>query len=208
MAFLFGGGRRPESENAKEFQRQINASGRGMDREIARLGLQEKHMLAEMKKMGQASNLTSATTKAREVIRLRAHRTRLSTMRAHLTQLSQQLQSVSGSQKIQDIVRQTTRMLTTLNKQYNPAQVSRMLAEFERQNTQMGLKQEVVEDSLDDIFEVEGEATFAEEEVARVMEEVGLDRNAQIGAAKVCPVASNQDSDLAFRLSSLQASQL
>jgi charged multivesicular body protein 2A len=205
MAFLFGGGRRADTENAKDFQRQINASGRGMEREVVKLNVQEKKMLLEMKRMGQTSDLAAATNKAKELIRLRAHRTRLSTMRAHLGQLSQQLQSVSGTQKIQDVVFQTTRMLQTLNKRYDPRQVSRMLQEFEKQNTMMGLKQEVLEDGLDDAFEVDGEITFAEDEVARVMQEVGLDQGVTMGQAQVAWNTGRQEDTLASRLSLLQA---
>ena len=203
MAFLFGGGRRAVTENTKDFQRQINASGRGMEREVAKLDIQEKKILLEMKRMGQAT--CCCDQQGQGIDNLRAHRTRLSAMRAHLGQLSQQLQSVSGAQKIQDVVCQTTRMLQTLNKRYDPIQVSRMLQEFEKQNSMMVVKQEVLDDGLDEAFQVEGEITFAEDEVTRVMQEVGLDHDALLGHARIGCTTDQQDDTLASRLNLLQA---
>lgn len=72
-----------------------------MEREIARLELQEKSLQRELGKCAAESKIDMATTKAREMVRLRAHKTRLSTMRGHMTGLAQQLQTVQSSTKMQ-----------------------------------------------------------------------------------------------------------
>ncbi len=174
MAFLFGGARKSGQENLREYQRKIASSARGMEREMARMDQQEKGLQRELARCAADSNLEVATAKAKEMVRLRAHRSRVRGMKGHMLALAQQLQTVQSTQKMQETLAQTGRMLQGLNARTDAVAVARMLAEFEKQNTLMANKQEVMEDTLDGMFEVEGELEATNEAVLDVLQEAGL----------------------------------
>jgi charged multivesicular body protein 2A len=204
MAFLFGGARPSGQDSLKDFQRQIQTSARGMEREAMRLDRKEKLLQAELTKCGKDGKMEQATRKAKEMVRLRAHRSRLFKLNENMTGLANQLQIVNSSQKIQETIGQTMRMLQGLNARFDASSVARMLAEFEKQNVLMANKQEIVDDTLDNAFEVDGELDATSEAVLEVLEAAGLDTRAMMAKAPGGGGAREQDEDLDERLQRLR----
>lgn len=184
MAFLFGGGRPANQDSLRDYQRRIAGSARGMEREIRRQDVQESRLQKELVKCAQDNRIELATAKAKEMVRLRAHRARLYTMKEHMTGLAQQLQTVQSSTKMQETIAVTARMLQALNARFDAPAVARMLADFEKQNVLITNKQEVVEDTLDSAFEVDGETDATSEAVLDVLQGVGLDLRGRLGTSR------------------------
>jgi charged multivesicular body protein 2A len=123
-----------------------------------------------------------------------------------MTGLAQQLQSVHTTGKVQEMISDTVGMLHTLNGKLDAVGVARMLADFERQSTQMQAKQELMQDALDSGFEADGEAEDCNEAVINVLEEVGLDMRSQLGgvAARAQPAVPVNEEELVARLERLR----
>lgn len=204
MAFLFGGARPSGQDSLRDFQRQVAGSARGTGREIDRLGAQEKQLLAEIKRRGVQQDLTGAHQKAKELIRLRQHKSRLASMQMNLSGLSQELSQVHSSQKTAELMGKTTRMLQALNSTLDVRGVYGMLREFERQNSVMREKQEVLNETLDDAFEAEGEQDATESALEQVMQEVGLDSRLSLASAPQSMPVGGSETDLALRLEKLK----
>jgi charged multivesicular body protein 2A len=184
MSWLFGGGRPANQDSLRDYQRKIAGSARGMEREIRRQDVQEGKLQRELAKCAQENKIDLATAKAKEMVRLRAHRSRLYTMKEHMTGLAQQLQTVQSSAKMQETIAMTARMLQGLNARFDAPAVARMLADFEKQNTLIASKQEIVEDTLDSAFEVDGETDATNEAVLDVLQGVGLDLRGKLGGTR------------------------
>jgi hypothetical protein len=118
--------------------------------------------------------------------------------------LAQQLQTVQSSAKIQETIACTARMLQTLNARFDAPGVARMLAEFEKQNVLITQKQEIVDDTLDSAFEVDGEADATSEAVLDVLQGVGLDLRGKLGGASKNRVEQEDAEDLDKRLQRLR----
>ena len=185
MAFLFGGGRQSDVDSVRAFQRQVASSARGTEREIAKLTGTERQLLRELKRCGTEGNLELAKVKAQELIRMRAHRSRLYTVRANFAGLAQQIGQLGSSQRTMETVARTTRFLQSLNGRTDAAGVHRMLVEFQRQNDLMGDKRETLDETLDAAFEAEGEAGATEDAVAAVFLEAGVEASMRLGRAGV-----------------------
>jgi charged multivesicular body protein 2A len=210
MSWLFGGARQANQDSLRDYQRKVAASARGMDREIGRMDTQEKRLQQELAKHASTEGkLELATTKAKELVRLRAHRARLYTMKGHLTGLAQQLQTVQSTTKIQETLAITAHMLQGLNSRVDAGSVMRMLAEFEKQNILMTNKQELMDDTLDSTLEVDGEQDAMTDAVLDVLQEAGLDINARLArpfSAKNMEEKAGLDGDLENRLQRLRMS--
>jgi division protein CdvB (Snf7/Vps24/ESCRT-III family) len=209
MAFLFGGGRQSKTDTIKGFQRKVAGNARGMDREIARMDLQEAALQRELSRCAKESKLDTATLKAKEIVRLRAHKTRLRAVKEQMGGLAQQLQGVHMTGKIQESLCGTVQMLQTLNSRMDAGSVSKMLVEYERQTVQMQAKQELMDDAMDSGFEADGEQDDCNEAVISVLEEVGLDARAQLESRSNKPVQpqpfTSDEHELAIRLEKLRA---
>jgi len=183
MSFLFGGARPANQDSLKDYQRKITGSARSMEREIQRQDAQEQGLKRQLAECAKSNKLEIATIKAKEMVRLRAHRSRLYTMKEHMTGLAQQLQTVQNSSKIQETMAQTARMLQNLNTKFDAGAVAAMLREFEKQNILMTNKQEIVDDTLDCAFEVDGEQDSTNEAVLEVLQDVGFDVKSRLSDA-------------------------
>ena len=153
MSFLFGGARVSNTNSVRDYQRKVAGNARGMEREVSRLDHREALLQRELGKCAKDGKMDTATAKAKEIVRLRAHRERLRTVGTQMTGLAQQLQSVQTTGKVQEMISDTVGMLHTLNGRMDAGGVARMLSEFERQNVQMQAKQELMHDALDSGFE-------------------------------------------------------
>ena len=170
MSFLFGGARTTSDNPMRALQSQVKSSMRTSDREIARLEREEKVLMAQLKKCGSSQHIETARIKAKELVRLRAHRLRLTGLKAGLSGLSQQLGEVGASHKIQEALGKTTVMLQKLNGQLSLGGTQRMMREFDRQTTAV-----FVNDALDSVFEGDNEEVETDSAVLQVLEEAGLD---------------------------------
>ena len=204
MAFLFGGGRPAQTDGGvRECERGVRRNVRGTEREMARLDAQEGRLLRELKACGVKRDLEGARGKARELVRLRAHRGRMASLRSNMVGLAQELGEIGASQRIQETVGGTALMLSKLNAQLDLASASRLVAAFERESSQMEMKQEVLHDALESAFEAEGEKAMTEEAVEQVMVEAGLEDTLLFGAARAATGGDGMD-EMERRLNALK----
>lgn len=205
MAFLFGGERRVPADPIREHQSEIRRAIRGMDREDARSAASEKQLLRAITQAAQEQRLPQCKAKARELVRLRAHRARLYGVRTHLTGLSQQLEAVRGTQQVHRVVEQTTALMRGLNARLTPKAGVQLLAEFERQNAALAAGQEVMQETLDSVLEADDEQEASDDALANIFLELGLHEAAGLHraslAASLDPAA---DAEMGARLARLR----
>jgi division protein CdvB (Snf7/Vps24/ESCRT-III family) len=199
MAFLFGGGTAPATRQdpAKEYQRDLRHAQRSMDREDQKAAAREKLLLTDIMRQAKERKLEQCKTRVKELIRLRGHRARMSAMKGHMTSLGQQLASVQSAQSMQAIMGKTARLLQGLNKKMDAKGMHRLLMDYERQTSTFTASQEVVEETLDSMFETDGEQEATDDAMRGVFEELGLDLAADFGAARAVSSRQQDDVDLA-----------
>lgn len=206
MAFLFGGERRVPPDPIREHQTEIRRAIRGMDREDVRGAAAEKQLLRAITQAAQEQRLQNCKAKARDLVRLRAHRARMSGVRTHLSGLSQQLEGVRGTQQVYRVMEQTTALMRGLNARMTPKAGIKLLTEFERQNTALAAGQEVMQETLDAVFEADDEQEASDDALASVFLELGLHEAAGLHRASL---AASQglaaDAEIGARLARLRS---
>ncbi len=187
MAFLFGGAPPKESPGRaanpfREHQRELRCGIRTLEREEAKAQRADGAYKLEIMKLARDQRLDLCKVKAKEMIRMRAHRTRMGTIKFHMNTLAGQLTTMQSAQQLQAIMGKTTRLLQGLNRSMDPRAVHRMLGEFERQHAMMGDSQEVLQETLDSVFESENEAAETDDAMSQVFQELGLDMQGKLNA--------------------------
>ncbi len=175
MAFLFGGARTQSNNPLKTYVRDIQRHVRQMDRELSTTSMQEKQIMREIRVLAEKQDIPMVKCKAKELIRNRAHRQRLVVTQQGLKSLCHELTMMSATQKNQEIISKTTKILTSLNTNMDVKSTYKMLMDFERQHTLVAEKQEIITESLDGVFEGDNEDIATDEAMSNVLEEMGLD---------------------------------
>lgn len=175
MSFLFGGAPQVRKDPVKEYQKDLRHATRSMDREDIKAAAQEKTLAASITKLAKEQRLDLCKAKAKELVRLRAHRHRLMTMKGHMSTLEQQLATVGSAKKMQETMAKSTQLLRGLNARMDAKSIHRLLLEYERQSVAFKDGQDILEETLDGIFEADDEQADTDSAVAGVFQELGLE---------------------------------
>jgi hypothetical protein len=205
MAFLFGGERKARADPMREHQQQIRRAIRAMEREDARSAAADRALVKEITAHARDQKLPQCKAKAQQLVRARAHRARLDTMRGQLTALGQQLEVVKGTQQIHRVVEQTTALMRAINLRVNPRAAHKLLVDFERQNTAFTAGQEVMQETLDAAFEADDEQEASDDALSGIFRELGLSEAAELCRASATADAPRDDAQMVARLSRLKA---
>jgi charged multivesicular body protein 2A len=184
MSFLFGGATQVKRDPIRDYQRDLRHSVRSMEREDIKAASQERALLASISKHAKEQRLDLCKAKAKELVRLRAHRHRIVTMKGHMATLQHQLSTVQSAKVMQETMAKTTTLLRSLNTRLDAKAIYKMLMEFEKQSTNFSDGQEIVEGTLDDIFEADNEQATTDQAVAGVFQELGLEMEMNLPSSR------------------------
>jgi charged multivesicular body protein 2A len=95
-------------------------------------------------------------------------------MRSHLQGCALKLQTVKSHQAMAEAMQSTARAMGKMNKAVNVPTITKMMAEFERENAKTEMMQEIMGDAIDDAL---AEDTTEDEEnriVNQVLDEIGI----------------------------------
>lgn len=208
MSFLFGGAPQTKKDPVRDYQKDLRHATRSMEREDIKAMAQEKQLIANITKHAKEQRIDLCKIKAKELVRLRAHRSRLTTMKGHMATLAQQLSTVQGAKVMQETMAKTTHLLRNLNARLDAKAIHRMLMEYERQSATFSDGQEILEQTLDGMFEAEDEQSATDEAVSVIFDELGLEMALDLKTctAKQAPAATAiGEEDLEARLQKLRA---
>lgn len=168
------GKEKPLKEVLRENKRMINRAIRELDRERVALEREEKRITVDIKKMAKEQQMGAVKVMAKDLVRTRAHITKFIEMRSHLQSCGLKLQTVKSHQAMADAMKNTTKAMMKMNKAVNAPALSKMMAEFEKENMRSEMMQEIMGEMLDDAMEEPGDEEETEKIVSQVLDEIGI----------------------------------
>ena len=105
------------------------------------------------------------------------------------------------------VMEQTTALMRALNQRMNPKACHRQLVEFERQSAALSMGQEVMQETLDSVFEADDEQEASDEALSGIFTELGLTEAAELHRASPArpEAAPDDDTQMQARLARLRA---
>lgn len=212
-------------ERLRKNQRALEKTQRELSREVTKLEQQEKKLINEIKKSAKQGQISSAKIQAKDLIRTKGYINKFNSMKAQLQAISLRIQSVRSNQQMAMSMRDATRLLGGMNKSMNLPQLSRIAQEFAKENDMMDQKQDFMDDAIDDAMAMDedelGEDEQIDEILSKVLDEIGVDMNANLkdtptaihsqgedalhtGRVAEAIGGSNDEDDLQARLDSLK----
>merc|ERR1711939_277158 len=179
---LFGRSKTP-AEQLRIHQRSIQRATRELDRERTKLEAQEKKLVMDIKKAAKAGQMGPCKVMAKDLVRTRRYISKFYAMRTQLQAVSLRLQTLRSNQQMAEAMKGATRAMSLMSRTMNLPQISKILQDFERESSSMGMKEEMMSDTVDDIMEDEGETEEEESDkiLTQVLDEIGVSVNQQLG---------------------------
>lgn len=217
MDWLFGKRKTPE-EMLRENQRTLNKAMRDLDRERSKMEMQEKKLIADIKKMAKDNQMDAVKVMAKDLVRTRRYVKKFILMRANIQAVSLKVQTLRSQNAMATAMRGVTRALQNMNRQMNLPQIQKIMNEFERQSDMMDMKEEMMSDVIDDVIGDEEDEEESDAVVSQIFDELGIQLNEKLNdlpaanstlasGAKTntkTPVEVDADADLQARLENLR----
>jgi len=182
MEAMFGTSKTP-AQRMKEYQRSIKRSIRDIDRERTGLERQEKKLMADIKKEAKANRIDTARIMARDLVRTRAYIKKMYKMKSHMEAISLRLQTMQSSQQMTAAMRGVVKVMGKMNQKMNIPQIQAIMAEFEKQNEMMGMKEEMMGDAMDEAFNDDDDDEEEQSIVDQVLAELDVVQKDQMAIA-------------------------
>lgn len=195
------------------YKRQLDRTCRDLDRERNKLSTQERKIMMEMKKMAKQDQVDAVRIMARDLVRTRKYNQKMYRMRTQIQGVSLRMQTMQSSAQMADAMKGVTKAMRSMNKKMNIPEVQKIMREFEKQNEMMGMKEDMMNDAVDEVMDDDGmEEEETEQEIQKVMDEAGLEFRTKVGVTDTALPQKNSetqgetDEELDARLAALKAS--
>ncbi|KAK4361385.1 hypothetical protein RND71_020337 [Anisodus tanguticus] len=162
-------------EALRTSKREMAVATRGIEREIASLQMEEKKLVAEIKKTAKTGNEASAATKilARQLVRLRQQIVNLQGSRAQIRGVATHTQALYASTSMSTGMKGATKAMTAMN------------------------KIEMMSESIDETLDKDEAEEETEELTNQVLDEIGVDIASQLSSAPKGRIASKKVENVA-----------
>ena len=155
-----------------------------------------------------------------DLVRTRQYITKFIEMRSHLQGCALKLQTVKSHHAMAEAMKSTATAMHKMNKAVDVPAITKMMAEFEKENAKTEIMQEIMGDTLDDALADENTEEEEQAVVNQVLDEIGITFGQELPEAALgtpavketatpgkVPVAATEDpalSELEARLNNLK----
>ncbi|CAB3232716.1 unnamed protein product [Arctia plantaginis] len=164
-------------EMMRKNQRALNKAMRDLDRERMKMEQQEKKVIADIKKLAKEGQMDAVKIMAKDLVRTRRYVRKFMLMKANIQAVSLKIQTLKSQNTMAQAMRGVTRAMATMNRQLNMPQIQKILQEFEKQSEIMDMKEEMMNDSIDEAMEADDDEEESDAVVSQILDELGLQLN-------------------------------
>lgn len=142
---------------------------------------QEKKLINDIKKAAKENQMDSVKIMAKDLVRTRRYVKKFILMKANIQAISLKVQTLKSQNSMATAMRGVTRALQSMNRQMNLPQISKIMQEFEKQSEIMDMKEDRMNEVIDDAMGDEEEEEETEAVVKQVLDELGVQLSEQLG---------------------------
>ncbi|KAI9119017.1 hypothetical protein K1719_009692 [Acacia pycnantha] len=176
--------KKPTAKEAlRESKRDMAHATRGIDKEIGALQLEEKKLLAEIKRTAKTGNEAATKVLARQLVRLRQQIANLQGSRAQMRGIATHTQAMHAQSSVAVGMKGASKAMAAVNKQMEPAKQAKIMQDFQKQSAQMDMTTEMMSDTIDDALDNDEAEEETEDLTNQVLDEIGVDVASQLSAA-------------------------
>ncbi|XP_029936918.1 charged multivesicular body protein 2Ba [Myripristis murdjan] len=173
MAGLFK--KKTVDDTIREQSKELRGTQRQITRERAALEKQEKQLELEIKKMAKSGNREACKILAKQLVQLRKQKNRTYAVSSKVTCMSTQTKLMNSQMKMASAISTTAKTMQEVNKKMDPQKTLKTMQDFQKENMKMGMTEEMINDTLDEIFDESGDEEESQDIVNQVLDEIGIE---------------------------------
>lgn len=162
-------------ELLREQSKELRGTQRQITRDRAALEKQEKQMEAEIKKMAKSGNRDACKILAKQLVQLRAQKNRTYAVSSKVTSMQSHSSIMNSQMKMAGAVSKSAKAMQEVNKKMDPQKTLKTMQDFQKENMKMGMTEEMINDTLDEIFDESGDEEESQDIVNQVLDEIGIE---------------------------------
>ncbi|KAK2818135.1 hypothetical protein Q7C36_022068 [Tachysurus vachellii] len=197
MASLFK--KKTVDDVIKEQNKELRGTQRQITRDRAALEKQEKQLEMEIKKMAKSGNKEACKILAKQLVQLRKQKTRTYAVSSKVTSMSTQTKLMNSQMKMAGAMGTTAKTMQAVNKKMDPQKTLQTMQNFQKETAKMEMTEEMINDTLDDLFEDSGDEEESQDIVNQVLDEIGIEITGKMAHAPAAsrnkPAASTSKAD-------------
>ncbi|KAL4571966.1 hypothetical protein LXL04_018734 [Taraxacum kok-saghyz] len=170
-------------EALRESKREMANATRGIEREITTLQLEEKKLVAEIKRTAKTGNEAATKILARQLVRLRQQIANLQSSRAQMRGIATHTQALAAHSSVAVGMKGATKAMSAMNKEMAPAKQMKVMQDFQKQSAQMDMTTEMMSDAIDDVLDDDEAEDETDDLTNQVLDEIGVDVASQLSSA-------------------------
>ncbi|XP_053352873.1 charged multivesicular body protein 2Ba isoform X2 [Clarias gariepinus] len=151
-------------------------------------------MEMEIKKMAKAGNRDACKILAKQLVQLRKQKNRTYAVSSKVTSMSTQTKVMNSQMKMAGAMSTTAKTMQAVNKKMDPKKTMQTMQDFQKENMKMGMTEDMINDTLDEIFCESGEEEESQDIVNQMLDEIGIEVSGKMArapsAGKTFPSAS------------------
>ncbi|CAF0831537.1 unnamed protein product [Rotaria sordida] len=178
-------------EQAKAHSRELRKTDRELVRDRHRLEAEEQRILNEIRKNASTGNRKAVEVLAKQLVKLRNQKAQSLQASGQIQGLATQNTMMASNLRMANAMQATAKTMTKMNKVMNPAQMSKITQQFTQEHTKLGIKEEMMGETLDAAFGEEGDSEEEDAIVNQVLDEIGITFNEKMAVAPRVPAATS-----------------
>jgi len=166
-------------DKAREWQRQIRAETRHIDRDIQKVHQEEAKLKREIAAMAKRGQEDGVRTLAKQIVRSRKTVAMLEKTKCSMTAMNLQLTTAIASFTTASSLKLSASLMKEMNQLTNVPELHKTMEEM---RTEMA-RAEIADEIMEECLEQSDEEDMADSEVAKVYEELALDASQLLNSA-------------------------
>lgn len=179
-------GKKDPKEQVGEWTKQIRGEQRELTRQIRDIERSEAKVKTQIKQAAKKNQMDVCKILAKELVQSRRAVTKLHVMSAEMNSLTMKMKEQLAQVRRTGAIQQSAAVMSSVNKLMNVPEMQKTMMGLSKEMQKAGIIEEMMNDTMDSVFDEEGLEEAADEEVENVLFEL---TKGQLGKA---PVAKNQ----------------
>ncbi|XP_053207332.1 charged multivesicular body protein 2b-like [Panonychus citri] len=172
-------------EQMKAQQKDLRKAARDVDRSKREMERQEKQLEIDIKKAAKEGNKQACNILAKQLVQLRKQKSRCLVANSQIGAISNQSKVMQANTKLAGAMATSAKTLANVNAQTNTGQIIKTMQDFERENTKMEMKEELIDETLNAILDNSGDEAEEDAVISQVLDEIGIEITGKLAEAPV-----------------------
>lgn len=171
----------------RENNRNLRRANRDLGSDRRELERKERGLENEIKKAAKLGQKETCTVLAKQLVRLRKQKSASLGMSSKLTSIAAQNNHIHSMGTMSQVMGQTVSTMKTMEKQMPVERLSKNMKEFQIAQEKLGISEEIMNNTLDDILDEYGDEEEQNAIVNQVLDEIGIECQSQLAALPKAP---------------------